>query len=88
MSSKTDKFKSLMKSPSGSVETKEEMIVSVPAASSQSFVPIAGKKKATFELDAELHHWLKLHSVQSNQKMVDLVENLLRKYKADQERGL
>lgn len=88
MSSKTDKFKSLMKSPSGSVETKEEMIGSVTTANSQAFVPIAGKKKATFELDAELHHWLKLHCVQNNQKMVDLVETLLRKYKADQESGL
>lgn len=84
MSTKADKFKSLMRSPSGSVETKEEMIV----APAQSFVPIAGKKKATFELNAELHHWLKLHCVQTNQKMVDIVEDLLRKYKADQERGL
>lgn len=55
---------------------------------SQQFVQVAGKKKATFELDAELHYWLKVHAVRTNQKMVDVVEDILKKYRAEQEKDL
>lgn len=78
-----------MRSPNGSTEKKEDIIegptTKTPA---EQFVQIAGKKKATFELDAELHYWLKMHSVRSNRKMVDVVEEILLKYKAEQERDL
>jgi hypothetical protein len=88
---KKDKFKDLMRSPSGSTEVKEELM-SQPQGhvnnSATPFVQIIGKKKATFELDAELHHWLKLHAVRVNKKMVDVVEEVLRNYRDDQEKDL
>jgi hypothetical protein len=73
-----------MRSPSGSTETKEELMI--PDSPANQFVQIIGKKKATFELDAALHHWLKIHCVQVNKKMVDVVEEILKKYKEEHER--
>lgn len=86
MSTKADKFKDLMRSPSGSTETKEELMI--PDSPVAQFVQIIGKKKATFELDAELHHWLKIHCVQVNKKMVDVVEEILKQYRKEQEKDL
>ena len=88
---KKDKFKDLMRSPSGSTDVKEELmnqpdqVVNNPAS---PFVQIIGKKKATFELDAELHHWLKIHAVRVNKKMVDVVEEVLKRYREEQESDL
>jgi hemerythrin len=88
VSSKQDKFKDLMRSPNGSNETKESMITGPTKTSAEQFVQILGKKKATFELDAELHYWLKIHAVRTNQKMVDVVEDILKQYRAEQEEDL
>lgn len=88
MSTKQDKFKDLMRSPSGSNEAKEGMIAGPNKTVADQFVQISGKKKATFELDAELHYWLKMHAVRTNQKMVDVVEDILKHYRAEQERDL
>lgn len=89
MSTKADKFKDLMRSPSGSTEKKED-IVDGPSfkTPAEQFVQIAGKKKATFELDAELHYWLKIHAVRTNRKMVDVVEEVLQNYRKEQEKDL
>lgn len=88
MSTKQDKFKDLMRSPSGSNEAKEGMITGPAKTPAEQFVQISGKKKATFELDAELHYWLKIHAVRTNQKMVDVVEDILKQYRAEQEKDL
>lgn len=88
MSTKQDKFKDLMRSPNGSNGTKEDMIVGPNKTVAEQFVQISGKKKATFELDAELHYWLKMHAVRTNQKMVDVVEDVLKQYRAEQEKDL
>lgn len=85
---KKDKFKDLMRSPSGSTEVKEELMTQPVNNSATPFVQIIGKKKATYELDAELHHWLKLHAVKVNKKMVDVVEEVLRRYREEQEKDL
>jgi hypothetical protein len=85
---KKDKFKDLMRSPSGSTEVKEELMSNPGNNPASQFVQIIGKKKATFELDAELHHWLKIHCVQTNQKMVDVVEESLKRYRIEQEKDL
>lgn len=87
MSSKADKFKGLMRSPSGSQEAKQEMLkpMTQPANPVNQLVQITGKKKATYEMDAELHRWLKLHSITVNRNMVDIIEELVRKYREEQE---
>jgi len=85
---KQEKFKNLMRSPSGSTEVKEDLMTNPSNADSPAsqFVQIIGKKKATFELDAELHHWLKLHCVRINKKMVDVIEELLKEYRDNEEK--
>jgi hypothetical protein len=42
--------------------------------------PAIEKKKATFELDADLHKRLKMYSAEQGKKMVDVVEEALRTY--------
>lgn len=89
MSSKADKFKDLMRSPNGSNDKKEDIIEGPPIKTpAEQFVQIAGKKKATFEIDAELHYWFKMHAVRSNRKMVEIVEEIMKKYKEEQEQDL
>ena len=38
------------------------------------------KKKATFELDSDLHTQLKIYAARQNKKMVDIVEEALKEY--------
>jgi hypothetical protein len=47
--------------------------------------PIASKKKATYELDLELHTELKIFAAKHNKKMVDVVEEALRQYLKNQQ---
>jgi hypothetical protein len=49
-----------------------------PIAAPTTTVP--EKKKATFELDADLHKRLKMYSAQEGKKMVDVVEEALTEY--------
>lgn len=42
--------------------------------------PVAKKKKATFELDADLHKRLKMFSAKEDKKMVEVVEESLREF--------
>lgn len=89
MSIKADKFKNLMRSPSGSQENKIEMLQQdqeLSKSPANELVQISGKKKATFELDAELHRWLKVHALTINKDMVQVIEELLRKYRMETER--
>lgn len=88
MSTKADKFKSLMRSPSGSQDNKSEIIKPAELVHSPAneLVQISGKKKATFELDAELHRWLKVHALTINKDMVQILEELLRKYRSEMEK--
>lgn len=85
---KADKFKSLMRSPSGNQENKEEIIFpnEITKSPAHELVQISGKKKATFELDAELHRWLKVHALTINKDMVQILEEVLRKYRSETER--
>ncbi|ACB86482.1 hypothetical protein [Natranaerobius thermophilus] len=41
------------------------------------------KKKATFELDSDLHTQLKIYAARQNKKMVDVVEEALKEYMKD-----
>jgi hemerythrin len=75
VSTKVDKFKSLMSSPNGSIERKKEIIGETIETKSE-----VSKKKATFELSPELHRWLKMHAVETGKNMVDIVESLLLDY--------
>ncbi|WP_068612552.1 hypothetical protein [Paenibacillus tuaregi] len=88
MSTKADKFKNLMRSPAGAQESKAEIIKDAELANSPAneLVQISGKKKATFELDAELHRWLKVHALTINKDMVQIIEELLRRYRSETER--
>lgn len=45
------------------------------------FVPSKKVQKATFEMDAELHHWLKLYATRNKLNMVDVVEEVLRDFR-------
>ena len=75
---KAGKFKSLMCSPSGNQETKEEIILpnEIVKSPAHELVQISGKKKATFELDVELHRWLKVHALTINIDMVQILEEV------------
>jgi hemerythrin len=78
-----------MRSPSGSLENKEQMIEQqqqgMPKSPAYDLVQISGKKKATYEMDAELHQWLKKHCVAINKTMIEVLEEQIRKYRADVE---
>lgn len=80
--SKEDKFKSLLRSPSGSYETKEEIITPI-SSHADELVQVSGKKRTNLEFDAELHRWLKTHCASKGKSMVDVVEELLRRYREE-----
>lgn len=85
MSSKGDKFKTLMSSPNGAVERKQQMFENAHVSPSavKETKEETKKKKATFELDSELHQWLKIHAVETNQKMVEIIETLIRNHREE-----
>lgn len=78
--SKAELIKKQLMSSSGNSEAKHEMIRHT-TTSGLKFIP--AKKKATFELDAELHRWFKLHCTKMNITMAEKLEELLRDYKME-----
>lgn len=52
----------------------------VPTARQQDVETAGAKKKATFNLDADLHHRLKVAAATHRREMVDMVEEAVRAY--------
>ena len=82
MSSKSEKFKALMSSPSGSVKSKQEIFeTEFEVKPEEKVTKKRVKKKVTFEFEPELHRWLKMHAVSQGKDMVSIVESVLREYR-------
>jgi hypothetical protein len=83
--SKKDKLNSLLEgrtssTPSaGGTAAKEEIVTGI-----QESVNTVPKKKATFEMNLELHTKLKVFAANKGKPMVDVIEEALRWYLNDQ----
>lgn len=84
--SKKDRIRSLLErnpgTPAKENTVKQELIQDVPI---DIQVPVS-KKKATFDLDAELHMRLKIFSATRGKKMVEVVETALKFYMDEKEK--
>ncbi|MEV2909935.1 hypothetical protein ABNF65_15175 [Paenibacillus larvae] len=76
MSSKVDRFKNLVRSPNGS-KVKEEFITGIK--------PKKDVKKATFDMDIELHTWLKIYAAKNKKTMVEIIETEIRNLREREE---
>lgn len=82
--SKKEKIKGLLNKAANISETnisKNEIIDSINTGIQKNVT----KKKATFELDTDLHTKLKIFAAKKGEKMVDIVEKALYEYLTKEE---
>lgn len=78
--SNKNKFQGLLERKAVSNTNLQETINTVIVKGKNQNEDALPKKKATFELDLELHTELKIIAAKQNKKMVDIVELALREY--------
>ncbi|OAB42017.1 hypothetical protein [Paenibacillus glacialis] len=82
MSSKMEKIKGLIDRKQYTNTNLQETVNTVihKDGKEETKSSISPKKKATYELDLDLHTELKIFAAKQNKKMVDIVEIALREY--------
>lgn len=80
--SKKAKFAGLLSEEETPTTKKKEDVLSTISSNTllQETVNTAKKKKATYELDMELHKKLKLYAAENGKTMTEVVEAAVKKY--------